>query len=56
MVIGNHLTYQGKKFGEGLTFRRGASWISEIDMCIVKEKNVILMLKLILPYLFVNII
>ena len=38
MAIGNHLTCQGKNFGGGLTFRRGASWISEIDICLVKEK------------------
>ena len=44
MVIGNHLVYNGREFGGGLTFRRGPTWISEIDMCILKE-NILGLLK-----------
>ena len=37
-VVGNHLLYKGKSFGGGLTFKRKTRWISEIDLCVLKEE------------------
>ncbi len=35
LVLVNNLCYNGTCFGGGLTFRRGGSWISELDLCFV---------------------
>ena len=36
MVIANHLYHEGKTLGGGLSFKRRSTWISEIDLFIVK--------------------
>lgn len=36
LVVANHLYRNGKLFGGGLSFKRRNTWISEIDLCIVK--------------------
>lgn len=36
MVFANHLKYDGKQLGGNLSFRLGARWLSEIDLCLVK--------------------
>ena len=43
MVVANHLKYENKHFGGGLSFRK-REWISEIDLCLIKQ-NIIDILK-----------
>ena len=38
MIIANHLVYGGKCFGGGLSFKRRTQWISEIDLCLIKDE------------------
>lgn len=40
MVIANHLRTGTKVVGGDLSFRRKEEWISEIDLCVVKENSV----------------
>ena len=36
MVIANHICHNGRNFGGELSFKRRSTWISEIDLCLVK--------------------
>ena len=38
MVIANHLCYNGRNLGGELSFKRRSTWISEIDLCLVKDR------------------
>ena len=44
LVVVNHLIYREKQLDGDLTFKRKDEWISEIDLCIVKQ-NSLLMIK-----------
>ena len=37
MVIANHLLHNDTQLGGNLSFRRGNTWISEIDTCLAKQ-------------------
>ena len=37
LYVVNNMHYNGKHFPGGLSFRRGARWISELDMCLVSR-------------------
>ena len=37
MVIANHLLYNKSQLGGNLSFRRGNTWISELDTCLAKQ-------------------
>lgn len=37
LVVANHLHHRGRQLGGDLSFKRRQNWISEIDLCIVKE-------------------
>ena len=40
MTVMNHLKQSDQTLGGNLSFRRGATWISEIDLCVVKSSCV----------------
>lgn len=37
MIVLNHLSRNERTFGGNFSFRRGSNWISEIDLCLLKE-------------------
>ena len=38
MVIANHLLHNGRQLGGDLSFKRGNTWVSEIDTCLAKQE------------------
>lgn len=38
LVVANHLRFEGKQFGGNMSYKQGMNWISELDLCLIKEK------------------
>lgn len=47
LMVANHLSYSGTTLGGDCSYRQGKRWVAELDLCLVKHKNVPMIKKLV---------